>query len=111
MNDKKENTSPILLIGFGGSGLRTLEAFDRMVAANPELREHRRNDIYYLAVDTDWSALRFFGESVASRNVNADYPYLSARKDERDGPLVTSFHITGICNIRTRVFGGRSDRA
>ena len=74
MNDKKENINSILLVGFGGSGLRSLEEFDKVIASNPALWEHRRNDIYYLAVDTDGNALSSFEESVVSRNNGGSQP-------------------------------------
>ena len=68
-------SDPILVIGFGGAGLRTLDAFDAMFTANHFLVRHRRENIYYFAVDTDKEAIQAFQQSILWRGNGAEGPY------------------------------------
>ena len=55
---------PVLLVGVGGSGLNTLAETHRLIAANFAMRSRMANEVFYLAVDTERSALDGFRSSV-----------------------------------------------
>ena len=68
-------SNPFLLVGFGGAGLRTLDAFDAMVAANSSHAHQLRENIYYFAVDTEQAAIQALQESILRRSNGARGPY------------------------------------
>ena len=53
-----------LIIGCGGSGLTTLAALNRLLVQNPEMLPRLSNEVYYLVVDTEVSALEQFEKDV-----------------------------------------------
>ena len=71
------SNNPILLVGFGGSGIRTLDAFDALLAANRSLACNRSDNVYYCVVDTEDVAIRQFQRSIIKRGRGAGCPYVA----------------------------------
>ncbi len=65
-----------LVIGCGGSGLTTLSALNRLLVQNPEMLPRLSNEVYYLAVDTEVSALEQFEEEIKEQMGQYPAPFM-----------------------------------
>lgn len=65
-----------LVIGCGGSGLTTLSALNRLLVQNPEMLPRLSEEVYYLAVDTEVSALDTFEKEIAEQMGQYPAPYM-----------------------------------
>ena len=71
------SNNPILLVGFGGAGIQTLDAFDALIAANRSLACNRSDNVYYCVVDTEDVAIQRFQRSIIKRGRGAGCPYVA----------------------------------
>ena len=65
-----------LIIGCGGSGLTTLSALNRLLVQNPEMLQRLSNEVYYLAVDTEVSALEQFEKEIKEQMGLYEPPFM-----------------------------------
>ena len=65
-----------LIIGCGGSGLTTLSALNRLLVQNPEMLPRLNNEVYYLAVDTEVSALEQFEKEIREQMGLYEPPFM-----------------------------------
>ena len=65
-----------LIIGCGGSGITTMTALNRLLVQNPEMLPRMCNEIYYMAVDTEKTALDQFEEDIVKQMGNYARPYV-----------------------------------
>lgn len=65
-----------LIIGCGGSGLTTLAALNRLLVQNPEMLPRISTEVYYLAVDTEVSALEQFKAEIIKQMGQYDEPVI-----------------------------------
>ena len=75
---------PTLLVGIGGSGLNTLAAVNRRLVSDPSMRDRMANDMFYLAVDTDKSALDHFHQAIDMDAAGTQAPFVQAIHLSRD---------------------------
>ena len=65
-----------LVIGCGGSGLTTLSALNRLLVQNPDMLQRMSDEIYYLVVDTEVSALDAFEKDVKEQMGQYASPFM-----------------------------------
>lgn len=66
----------ILLIGFGGAGLRTLGEFDKLIAEDSSLRDLRQDNLYYLVIDAGQTSMADFGYGIRKRSDGQRMPFV-----------------------------------
>ena len=71
------SSKPILLVGFGGAGIKTLDAFDDLLASNSSLASNSNDNVYYFVVDTEKAAIQQFQQSIAMRSRGLGSPYVA----------------------------------
>lgn len=98
-----ELTTKTLLIGCGGSGIKTLTELNKCMSRNIDFREDMAEKIAYLVLDTDEHDLREFDDTI-------EYQMGHAHK-----PLVKTIHITDGCSqlndIVEESFDGFTDKS
>ena len=65
-----------LFIGCGGSGLATLTSLNRLLAQNKGSLPRLEDEVYYLAVDTDLSALDNFERDIREQTGTSPAPFI-----------------------------------
>ena len=65
-----------LFIGCGGSGLATLTSLNRLLAQNKGTLPRLDDEVYYLAVDTDSSALDNFERDIREQTGTSPAPFI-----------------------------------
>ena len=65
-----------LVIGCGGSGLTTLSSLNRLLVQNPTLLPRLSDEVYYLAVDTEASALDQFEKEIHEQMGQYPAPFM-----------------------------------
>ncbi|MBQ3288744.1 MAG: hypothetical protein IJH50_04970 [Kiritimatiellae bacterium] len=82
MNNKEENAMNderiTLVIGCGGSGLKTILGMNRLLANNPHLRHSLHKRVYYFAVDTDATDLSDFERDIKKQMLTATSPMIES---------------------------------
>ena len=66
----------ILLVGFGGAGLRTLGEFDTLIAGDSSLQDLREDNLYYLVVDANRNSMAGFESGMRKRSDGQRMPYV-----------------------------------
>jgi len=66
-----------LIIGCGGSGIRTLTRLNELLASNYEWRHRLQQDMFYMAVDTQKSMLDRFEADIRKQMGRSDLPYIA----------------------------------
>ena len=65
-----------LVIGCGGSGLTTLSSLNRLLVQNPAMLPRLSDEVYYLAVDTEASALDQFEKEISEQMGQYPAPFM-----------------------------------
>lgn len=72
-----KTTRPLnLIVGCGGSGLTTIESLNRLLVQNPELLPRMKDEIYYIAVDTEKAALDTFEKEIEQQMGRYEPPFI-----------------------------------
>ena len=66
----------ILLVGFGGAGLRTLGEFDTLIAGDSSLQDLREHNLYYLVVDANRNSMAGFESGIRKRSDGQRMPFV-----------------------------------
>lgn len=61
----EKNEVKVLLVGCGGSGIKSLMRFNELISSNSDWRENMSERVAYLVVDTEVDMVRAFEDSVA----------------------------------------------
>ena len=66
----------ILLVGFGGAGLRTFGEFDTLIAGDSSLRDLRQDNLYYLVIVVRRTSMVDFGYGIRKRSDGQRMPFI-----------------------------------